>query len=61
MVVNSHVSVTTLGVKDVGVAKKFYGDGLGWAVQVDPLNPPDHSLATWLITHRTRTREEKTR
>ena len=45
----------------VGVSKKFYGDGLGWAVQIDPLNPPDLSLATWLITHRTRTREEKTR
>jgi catechol 2,3-dioxygenase-like lactoylglutathione lyase family enzyme len=27
-----HMSVITLGVRDMNRAKKFYGEGLGWAV-----------------------------
>jgi catechol 2,3-dioxygenase-like lactoylglutathione lyase family enzyme len=30
-----HVSAITLGVKDLGRAKQFYGEGLGWAVDQD--------------------------
>ena len=30
-----HVSVITLGVKDIARAKKFYGEGLGWPVVQD--------------------------
>jgi uncharacterized protein len=32
---NPHVSFITLGVKDLNRAKQFYGDGLGWPIQVD--------------------------
>jgi predicted enzyme related to lactoylglutathione lyase len=31
---NSHISFITLGVEDLGRAKQFYADGLGWPVQV---------------------------
>lgn len=30
---NPYVSAITLGVKDVGRARQFYGDGLGWPVR----------------------------
>jgi predicted enzyme related to lactoylglutathione lyase len=30
---NPHVSVITLGVRDVNRAKQFYSDGLGWPIQ----------------------------
>ena len=30
-----HVSVITLGVEDVGRARRFYGEGLGWPVLQD--------------------------
>ena len=30
-----HVSVITLGVRDIARARKFYGEGLGWPVQQD--------------------------
>jgi uncharacterized protein len=30
---NPHVSVITLGVRDMSRAKQFYGDGLGWPIQ----------------------------
>jgi len=30
-----HVSVITLGVKDVNRAKQFYSEGLGWPIQQD--------------------------
>jgi predicted enzyme related to lactoylglutathione lyase len=32
---NSHVSFITLGVGDLSRAKQFYGEGLGWPIQVD--------------------------
>ena len=32
---NPHISVITLGVKDLSRAKQFYSEGLGWPVQVD--------------------------
>ena len=32
---NPHISVITLGVKDLDRAKQFYSEGLGWPVQVD--------------------------
>ena len=32
---NPHISVSTLGVKDLSRAKQFYSEGLGWPVQVD--------------------------
>jgi catechol 2,3-dioxygenase-like lactoylglutathione lyase family enzyme len=32
---NPHVSVITLGVKDLNTAKQFYGKGLGWATRQD--------------------------
>jgi uncharacterized protein len=32
---NPHVSVITLGVRDMTRAKRFYGDGLGWPVEQD--------------------------
>jgi catechol 2,3-dioxygenase-like lactoylglutathione lyase family enzyme len=33
--VKPHVSVVTLGVRDVERAKRFYGDGLGWPIHQD--------------------------
>ena len=30
-----HVSIITLGVKDMNRAKRFYGEGLGWPIQQD--------------------------
>jgi len=33
--VEPHVSGITLGVEDVARAKRFYGEGLGWPVQMD--------------------------
>jgi catechol 2,3-dioxygenase-like lactoylglutathione lyase family enzyme len=30
-----HVSVITLGVRDMNRAKTFYGEGLGWPIQQD--------------------------
>ena len=30
---NPHVSVITLGVKDLNRAKSFYSEGLGWPIQ----------------------------
>jgi len=30
-----HVSVITLGVRDMDRAKRFYGEGLGWPIQQD--------------------------
>jgi catechol 2,3-dioxygenase-like lactoylglutathione lyase family enzyme len=32
---NPHVSVITLGVRDLPRAKQFYGEGLGWPVEQD--------------------------
>ena len=32
---NAHVSVITLGVKDLAKAKQFYGEGLGWTAYQD--------------------------
>jgi catechol 2,3-dioxygenase-like lactoylglutathione lyase family enzyme len=32
---NPHVSVITLGVRDMARAKRFYCEGLGWPVQQD--------------------------
>jgi uncharacterized protein len=32
---NPHVSVITLGVRDMTRAKRFYGEGLGWPVEQD--------------------------
>ena len=32
---NPHVSVITLGVKDLAKAKQFYGKGLGWTAYQD--------------------------
>jgi catechol 2,3-dioxygenase-like lactoylglutathione lyase family enzyme len=32
---NPHLSVITLGVKDLAAAKRFYGEGLGWPIQQD--------------------------
>lgn len=42
---NPHVSFITLGVSDLQRAKQFYGEGLGWPIQVDqgqfvPSRPP---------------------
>jgi predicted enzyme related to lactoylglutathione lyase len=33
--VNPNMSVITLGVGDLGRAKQFYGEGLGWPLQQD--------------------------
>jgi predicted enzyme related to lactoylglutathione lyase len=33
--VNPHISVITIGVSDLGRAKQFYGEGLGWPIAVD--------------------------
>jgi uncharacterized protein len=33
MAMNPHVSVITLGVRDLGRAKQFYREGLGWQIQ----------------------------
>jgi uncharacterized protein len=33
MAMNPHVSVITLGVRDLGRAKQFYREGLGWPIQ----------------------------
>jgi hypothetical protein len=35
---NPHVSVITLGVRDLNRAKRFYGEGLGWPVQQEEDN-----------------------
>ena len=32
---NPHVSVITLGVRDLSRAKQFYSEGLGWPIQQD--------------------------
>jgi predicted enzyme related to lactoylglutathione lyase len=32
---NSHISTVTLGVRDVGRAKQFYAEGLGWPIRRD--------------------------
>ena|SRR5437867_8365181 len=32
---NPHVSVITLGVRDLEQAKQFYGKGLGWPIEQD--------------------------
>ncbi len=32
---NPHVSVITLGVRDMSLAKQFYSEGLGWPIQQD--------------------------
>ncbi len=32
---NSHVSIITLGVRDLKRAKRFYSEGLGWPIQQD--------------------------
>jgi uncharacterized protein len=32
---NSHISTVTLGVSDVGRAKRFYAEGLGWPIHQD--------------------------
>jgi uncharacterized protein len=32
---NPHASAILLGVKDLDRAKKFYGEGLGWPIQMD--------------------------
>lgn len=32
---NPHISAITLGVRDLGRAKHFYSEGLGWPIQVD--------------------------
>jgi hypothetical protein len=33
-----HVSVITLGVRDLGGARRFYHDGLGWPIRVEDHN-----------------------
>jgi uncharacterized protein len=33
-----HVAVITLGVRDLGVARRFYHDGLGWPIQQEDHN-----------------------
>jgi len=35
---NPHVSVITLGVRDLDRAKRFYGQGLGWPIQQEDFN-----------------------
>jgi catechol 2,3-dioxygenase-like lactoylglutathione lyase family enzyme len=35
MTMNPHVSVITLGVRDLNRAKQFYSEGLGWPIQQD--------------------------
>jgi catechol 2,3-dioxygenase-like lactoylglutathione lyase family enzyme len=35
---NPHVAVITLGVRDLPRARKFYGEGLGWAIQQEDFN-----------------------
>jgi len=50
-----HVSAITLGVKDLDRAKQFYGEGLGWPIQVDQahfvsFSPADGSSAVSLYT-----------
>ena len=41
---NPHVSVITLGVRDLDRAKTFYRDGLGWPVQQE-----DHNWACFSL------------
>jgi uncharacterized protein len=36
--VRPHVAVITLGVRDLGRARAFYSDGLGWAIQQEDYN-----------------------
>jgi catechol 2,3-dioxygenase-like lactoylglutathione lyase family enzyme len=31
----AHISVITLGVRDLNRAKRFYSEGLGWPIHVD--------------------------
>jgi catechol 2,3-dioxygenase-like lactoylglutathione lyase family enzyme len=33
-----HVAVITLGVRDLGRARKFYSEGLGWPIQQEDYN-----------------------
>src|SRR5438067_4291546 len=35
---NPHVSVITLGVRDLDKAKRFYSEGLGWPIQQEDFN-----------------------
>jgi catechol 2,3-dioxygenase-like lactoylglutathione lyase family enzyme len=35
---NAHVAVITLGVRDLQQARRFYSDGLGWAIQQEDYN-----------------------
>jgi predicted enzyme related to lactoylglutathione lyase len=35
MAMNAHISVTTLGVRDLNRAKQFYSEGLGWPIRQD--------------------------
>jgi catechol 2,3-dioxygenase-like lactoylglutathione lyase family enzyme len=35
---NPHVSVITLGVRDLDRAKRFYSEGLGWPIQQEDFN-----------------------
>jgi catechol 2,3-dioxygenase-like lactoylglutathione lyase family enzyme len=39
-----HVSVITLGVRDLDGARRFYGEGLGW-----PVHQEDHNWACYLL------------
>jgi catechol 2,3-dioxygenase-like lactoylglutathione lyase family enzyme len=41
---NPHVSVLTLGVRDLALEKEFYGEGLGW-----PVHQEDHNWACFLL------------
>jgi catechol 2,3-dioxygenase-like lactoylglutathione lyase family enzyme len=41
---NPHVSVITLGVRDLGRAKQFYGERLGWPVLAE-----DHNWVCFLL------------
>jgi len=38
MTMNPHVSVITLGVRDLSRAKQFYSEGLGWPIQQEDYN-----------------------
>ena len=42
---NPHVSVITLGVRDLNRAKRFYGEGLSWPIQQEDYNWVCFSLA----------------
>jgi hypothetical protein len=35
---NTHISVITLGVRDLNRAKQFYSEGLGWPIQQEDYN-----------------------